>query len=267
MPGLAVALLLLAGAGAHDPATAAFRTSRAPLPLRLPSQLPARTVDVPILMYHRIDRADPTLPEITQSLTVDPQTFKLQMLWLPRHGRHTITQRRLFDALMHGARLPAHPVMVTFDDGYADVYQKAMPTLYRLRMHATSYVITDRISGGDPAFVTWRMLRGFERHGVEIGSHTVSHLDLPSLSEFQAMSQLGVSRRTLEERLGHPVQWLSYPGGATDDRIVGFARKVGYVLAVTTEPGDQQHASDPLRLKRYRILNTTGVSGLASLLG
>ena len=218
-------------------------------------------------MYHRIDKADPTLPAITRSLTVDPRTFRLQMLWLARHGRHTITQRRLFAALMHGARLPGHPVMITFDDGYADVYGKAMPTLYRLGMHATSYVITDRISGGDPAFVTWRMLRGFERHGVEIGSHTVSHLDLTSLDGRRALAQLGVSRRRLEERLGHPVQWLSYPGGATDARIVALARKAGYVLAVTTDPGEQQHADDPLRLKRFRILDTTGVAGLAALLG
>ncbi len=64
-----------------------------------------------------------------------------------------------------------------------------------------------------------------------------------------------------------PLQWLSYPGGATDDRIVAFARKVGYVLAVTTDPGEEQHASDPLRLRRYRILDSTGVAGLASLLG
>jgi len=218
-------------------------------------------------MYHRIDKADPTLPAITRSLTVDPRTFKLQMLWLARHGRHTITQRRLFDALMHGTPLPGHPVMITFDDGYADVYEKAMPTLYRLGMHATAYVITGRISGGDPAFLTWRMLRGFERHGVEIGSHTVSHLDLPSLDDKRALAQLGVSRRTLERRLGHPVQWLSYPGGATDGRIVALAEKAGYVLAVTTDPGEQQHADDPLRLKRFRILDTTGVAGLAALLG
>jgi peptidoglycan/xylan/chitin deacetylase (PgdA/CDA1 family) len=267
LPGLAVAALVLAGSGAYGTAAAAPRTTRAPSRLHLPSPLPSRTVDVPILMYHRIDKADGTLPEITRSLTVDPRTFKLQMLWLARHGRHTITQRQLFDALMHGARLPRRPVMITFDDGYADVYEKAMPTLYRLGMHATSYVITDRISGGDPAFVTWRMLRGFERHGVEIGSHTVSHLDLTSLSEFQAMSQLGVSRRRLEERLGHPVQWLSYPGGANDARIVAFAKKTGYVLAVTTDPGEEQHADDPLRLKRFRILDTTGVAGLAALLG
>ena len=264
MPGLAVAVLLLAGAGAPHTATAA---PRAEPPLQLPTPLPSRTVDVPILMYHRIDRADPTLPEITRSLSVDPQTFKGQMLWLAHHGWHTITQRRLFDALMRGTPLPEHPVLITFDDGYADVYKNAMPTLSSLGMHATSYVITDRVSGNDPAFVTWRMLRGFERHGVEIGSHTVSHPDLPSLSEFQAMSQLGVSRRALEQRLGHPVQWLSYPGGATDDRIVAFARKVGYVLAVTTDPGEEQHASDPLRLRRYRILDSTGVAGLASLLG
>src|SRR5262249_41076209 len=128
--------------------------------LTLPSSLPNRTLTVPILMYHRIDVVKPSLPAITQRLTVDPRVFERQLEWLRGHGWHTTPQLQLFDALEHGGPLPSKPVVLTFDDGYRDVFGKAMPILTRLHMRATAYVITGRISGPDPSFLTWGMVEG-----------------------------------------------------------------------------------------------------------
>jgi peptidoglycan/xylan/chitin deacetylase (PgdA/CDA1 family) len=217
-------------------------------------------------MYHRIDIVKPTLPEITQRLTVDPGVFAEQMKWLRRHGYHTVTQLQAFDALEHGARLPSRPIMITFDDGYRDVWGKASPILERLHMVATAYVITDRISGPDPSFLTWGDLRNLERRHIAIGSHTVTHADLTSLSDTQALEELRSSRAVLQAHLGHPVQWFAYPAGREDARIVDLVRRSGYVLAVTTQPGSLQSAADPLTLHRYEILDTTGVGGLAAML-
>jgi peptidoglycan/xylan/chitin deacetylase (PgdA/CDA1 family) len=267
-------LLLLVGCGGHPrlaptlstpTATRAARPAPRPrAPLRLPEQLPHRVVRLPILMYHRIDYLRPSLPAITLRLTVDPRTFTAQMRWLADHRFHAITQLQLFDALTRGASLPPHPVMVTFDDGYRDVLGKAAPTLERLRMPATAYVITDRISAGDPSFLTWPELRTLERDRIEIGSHTVTHRDLPSLDDTAALAELANSRRVLEQRLGHPVQWLAYPAGRQDQRIVALAHRTGYVLAVTTRPGSDQRADDPLELHRYEVLDTTSLAALAS---
>jgi peptidoglycan/xylan/chitin deacetylase (PgdA/CDA1 family) len=257
LAAVALAALVLAGPAASAP-------TRDPGRLTLPSPLPTRTVHVPILMYHRIDALLPTLPAITRSLTVDPKTFTQQMTWLVVHHRHTITQRQLFAALMDGKPLPAHPVMITFDDGYRDVYQRALPILERLHLRATAYVITDRISGPDPSFLDWQMLRWLERAGVAIGSHTVSHVDLTSLGDREALAELVHSRQVLEHHLGHPVQWLSYPGGSENAHVVALARTAGYVLAVTTQPGADQSASAPLELHRYRVLDTTALSQFAA---
>jgi hypothetical protein len=70
----------------------------------------------------------------------------------------------------------------------------------------------------------------------------------------------------LERRLGHPVQWLSYPGGTVDGSVLDQVREAGYVLAATTESGTTQSAQDPLGLQRIRITDTTGVRGLAAAL-
>jgi peptidoglycan/xylan/chitin deacetylase (PgdA/CDA1 family) len=234
--------------------------------LRLPQPLPARTIDLPVLMYHRVGPVLPTLPPITQRLTVSSEDFAAQMVWLRAHGFHAVSARQAWEALEHGKPLPPKPVMITFDDGYRDVLWHAAPVLHRLRMPATAFVITDRISGGDTSFLTWPQLARLERLGVTIGSHTVTHPDLTTLSAAGAQAELRGSRRVLEQHLGHPVQWLAYPAGAEDASVVALARKAGYVLAVTTDPGSLQSASEPLLLHRYEVLDTTGGGGLAGLL-
>jgi peptidoglycan/xylan/chitin deacetylase (PgdA/CDA1 family) len=235
--------------------------------LRLPASLPTRTIALPILMYHRIDVLRPTLPAMTHRLTVAPADFAAQMAWLKRAGFHPVTERQAFEALEHGARLPSKPIMISFDDGYRDVLEYASPVLARLGMPATAYVITGRISGSDPSFLTWKNLRVLEQRGIEIGSHTVTHADLTQLPDAQAMSELCDSRAALERRLGHPVQWFAYPYGREDARVAELAHRAGYVLAVTTRSGSTQSAASPLELHRYEVLDTTGASGLASLLG
>jgi peptidoglycan/xylan/chitin deacetylase (PgdA/CDA1 family) len=241
----------------------------APAPIRrlvLPASLPSRTLSVPILMYHRIDVLRPSLPAITRSLTVEPADFAAQMRWLRSHGYHAVTQQQLFAALEQGKALPAKPVAITFDDGYRDVLANAAPVLRRLGMPATAYVITGRISGSDVSFLSWRQLKALEEAGVQIGSHTVDHAELPGLTDPAALQELIQSRLALERHLGHPVQWFAYPAGRFDARTETLVRQAGYVLAVTTEPGSAQSARSPLALHRYEVLDTTGVSGLAAML-
>jgi peptidoglycan/xylan/chitin deacetylase (PgdA/CDA1 family) len=218
-------------------------------------------------MYHRVDVLRPTLPAMTYRLTVAPADFAAQMRWLKAHRFHAVTQRQVFEALEHGAPLPRKPIVITFDDGYRDVLGKASPVLARLQMPATAYVITERISAGDPSFLTWGNLRALEQRGICIGSHTVTHSELTLLSDRQASAELRHARRILEHHLGHPVQWLAYPAGREDARIVNLARNAGYVLAVTTHPGAEQSATKSLELHRYEVLDSTHIGGLAQMLG
>jgi peptidoglycan/xylan/chitin deacetylase (PgdA/CDA1 family) len=235
--------------------------------LTLPDPLPARAVELPILMYHRINVTTPATPAASRGLTVDPADFERQMRWLKRHGYRTVTQREVFDALFRRRSLGQRPILITFDDGYRDVFFRASPVLHRLGFTATAYVVSGRISSGDPSFLTWGMLRGLEKRGIEIGSHTVRHRDLTGISTRDAFSELLASRLALERRLGHAVQWLAYPFGRYDGRVEQLARRAGYVLATTTQPGVRQSARAPLALRRLRVLDSTGVTGLAAMLG
>jgi Polysaccharide deacetylase len=95
----------------------------------------------------------------------------------------------------------------------------------------------------------------------------VAHHDMTSLSDAEMLEDLKSSRRALERKLGHRAPWLAYPFGAYDERVERLTRRAGYLLAVTTRPGTVQSAGQPFALPRLRILDTTGVRGLAALLG
>jgi peptidoglycan/xylan/chitin deacetylase (PgdA/CDA1 family) len=216
-------------------------------------------------MYHRIDRQTARLSQLTRILTVTPAAFAAQMAWLVRHRFHAVTQEQAYAALFKGHALPPRPVLITFDDGYRDVYTYALPILRRLHLAATEYVITGRISGRDPSFLTWGELRQAQREGLEIGSHTVTHRPLPALPASDMRQELVASRRVLEQRLGHPVQWFAYPYGSLNRVTVAAVRAAGYVLAVTTQGGTHQAARHPLQLHRYEIRGDVGVADLAAI--
>ncbi len=277
--GTSVGLHVAAGPSAADAATGGKAVERAaaagvkpvkevPL-LELPDPLPERTLQVPILMYHRIAVLNGDEPAVTTGLTVDPGEFQLQMAWLHDHGYNTISQLELFQALEEGKPLPDKPIMLTFDDGYRGIATIAAPIMTQFGYSGTAYVITDRIAAkktAAPTWLTWSQLRILEQRGWDIGSHTVSHTEIPHMSPEAAMKTLRQSRFALERHLGHPVQWFCYPAGSVDQKSVDAVHKAGYVLATTTKSGDTLSAQDPLRLERIRVSNTTGVRGLAAAL-
>jgi peptidoglycan/xylan/chitin deacetylase (PgdA/CDA1 family) len=233
--------------------------------LVLPARSPARALEVPVLTYHRIGVAPADAAPVTRRLTVRPSELARQLLWLKQAGYRTITQRELYDALELGRPLPPKPLLITFDDGYREVLHTAAPLLERLGMRATAYVVSGRLSAGAP-FLDCAEARALERRGIEVGSHTVSHADLTTLGDAGAFRELQAARTALERCLDHPVQWLAYPYGAHDARVVGLARRAGYVLAVTTESGTQQDARAPLELRRLAVSDSTTVAELATAL-
>ena len=152
--------------------------------LTLPDPLPNRTLEVPILMYHRIAVLNGDEPSVTVGLTVDPGEFQLQMAWLHDQGYTTITQLQLYNALMKGAPLPDKPIMLTFDDGYRGIATVAAPMMSQFGFVGTAYIITDRIAQNRktaPTWLTWPQLRILEQRGVrcddDVGHYRYFRMD------------------------------------------------------------------------------------------
>jgi peptidoglycan/xylan/chitin deacetylase (PgdA/CDA1 family) len=131
--------------------------------------------------------------------------------------------------------------VLTFDDGTRDFLDNALPVLNELGLKATLFIVSGLMGGKR----TWKTLSGGEelppvplmtpdevkelhRQGFTIGSHTVSHAVLTSLSEADARRELNESRQTLHDLTGDPIEWFAYPYVALNDSIRGLVKDAGY---------------------------------------
>jgi len=221
--------------GAHDPVI-----------------LPGRsTVQVPILMYHYI-RVPPAYvaDRIGWGLSTSPDDFRQQMDYLDQHGYHPIT---LIDlrAYLNGSRpLPDRPVVLTFDDGYADLYTQAFPVLKRHRFKAVAYIVSGFV--GSPENVSPEQVREMDAYGIEIGAHTVSHVDLTK-SGGALSYQVAGSKAALEALVGHPVLDFCYPSGRFNAEVIQAVQAAGFQSATTTQSGATHTLNDRFAWSRVRV--------------
>lgn len=236
-------------------------TTSAPA-LIAPADVPARSVQVPVLTYHRVH----TLPAVGElDLIVDPSTFMAELKALKADDYHTIHQWQLFDALYRGAPLPPKPVIISVDDGYVEDVRTILPDLQRMHMVATFFVITGRTN--EPGFLDAAQIRQLDRAGMDVGDHTSHHVDLAQLSPGQLASETAGSRRTLQAILGHPVYYFAYPFGAYDAAVLRALHSAGFMMAYTTAGGTTESTAAPLTMPRIHVGRGETPAGLISLLG
>lgn len=228
-----------------------------------PPPSPPRSVKLPTLMFHHVGEAPPGADETRTGLTVSAADFEAMMSYLKQAGYQPVSQTQLFKSLFQGTDLPPQPVLLTFDDGYLDNYEVAAPILEKYGFTATMNVVTDKV--GTPEYISWEQVTALEERGMDIGSHTCSHPDLTTLSAADLRHELFDSAAAIQSHLGHPVYWLCYPAGEYDDDVTRYARDAGYLLALTTEPGEQQSSDAPYAIMRYRVRNDTGLEGFKEL--
>ena len=224
---------------------------------------PPVLVKVPVLMYHHIGEPPPGADRLRRALTVPAQAFEQQMAYLAQAGYNPVTQTQLFKALYYGQPLPPKPVMLTFDDGYQDSYTVAAPILAKHSFPATFYILTGSV--GDAGYMDWRQIIELDQRGMDIGSHTISHKDLTRISPEERRRQLFYSAIRLYQKLGHPVYWFCYPSGKYNEAVETRVNEAGYLLATTTDPGEQQSSQSPYAIPRYRMEAGTGMDRFIQL--
>jgi len=213
-----------------------------------------RVTFAPILMFHyiRVDRNPYDYLGIR--LSVAPSTFSSEMALLHRYGYHTITLTQLADHIRYGRPLPRKRVVLTFDDGYEDQYKHALPVLRRYGFRATFFIVSGFVNR--PRYMTWRQIKQLDRDGMEIGVHTVSHLDLTTLPTRFLWHQIYGAKLAIEWHLRHPVRVFAYPSGAFDGAVLADVRRAGFIAAASTLPGTLHAERTLLYLYRVRILNS-----------
>lgn len=159
--------------------------------------------------------------------------------------------------------LPHSPVVLTFDDGFADFYQNAFPLLQKYEFPATLYITTgyvDRSSEwlsslyeGNRRMLTWDQINELNQYGIECGSHSHTHPELDILSKAGAQWEISYSKRILEDKLGRPVQSFAYPHGYFSKITRNLVREAGYASACAVKNAFSASHDDRFALSRIDV--------------
>lgn len=219
---------------------------------------------VPILTYHQIE-APPPRGTPYRSLVVSPGAFARQMGLLKLLGYTGLSMSALQPYLVgekHGK-----VVGITFDDGYVNNLQYALPVLQGHGFSATCYMVSGQMAGTNvwdqgkavPAkpLMDAAQLRAWVAGGQELGAHTVTHADLPALAPAAALEEIVGCKRVLEAVIGSLVTQFCYPYGRFTPQHVAAVREAGYAAATTTSRGRTRASDDMWQLPRVPVHQST----------
>jgi peptidoglycan/xylan/chitin deacetylase (PgdA/CDA1 family) len=211
---------------------------------------------LPILTYHHVG---PAKRGVHPLLTVSPDDFAEQIDWLARHGYSPIRTSDWTRWLAESRPLPKKPVLITFDDGYADIAQYALPTLSHYGFTAVVYIITglvgktnewdQRLGWGELRLMTAQQIKKWAAKGIEIGSHTRDHPDLRSLSQSELEDQVFGSAADLQQILGITPTSFAYPFGHFNQTVRDCVARA-YQTSVTVVERLCSDQDDPWQMPR-----------------
>ncbi|TMD58669.1 MAG: hypothetical protein E6I87_11475 [Chloroflexi bacterium] len=207
-----------------------------------------------ILFYHRISNDH-------DDLAVTPERFRDQMEFLASAGYRVLDVVQADDLLVR-ERLPEPLIALSFDDGYLDVAQHALPILEKYGFRATVFVVTGAMDGTaafhwykrQPAVMSWTDITKLDHDSpFRFEPHSVTHPNLLTQGEDDVRNEIFNSKAALEQRLGRSVSAFCYPGGLFGHRERALVVAAGYRMAVSCEPGINVPAGDRFALRRIQV--------------
>lgn len=220
---------------------------------------------IPILMYHQIDKP-PQRGTALRGLIVAPSSFAWQMRLLRWMGFQGLSMRDL-EPYLQGEK-QGKVVGITFDDGYQNNLDNALPILLKNGFTATCYAVSSLIGGTnlwdkgkveEKPLMTLENWRTWRDAGMDIGSHTRTHADLTGLSADEARNEITLSKRELEDSIGCEVRHFCYPYGLFTPLHSAMTKESGFITATTTQRGRVVAGDDLYTLRRILITRSTNV--------
>jgi peptidoglycan/xylan/chitin deacetylase (PgdA/CDA1 family) len=214
-------------------------------------------------MYHNIGA--PPQGARLRNLYVRKGAFARQMLLLRLLGYQGLSMSAAMPYLR--GEKQGRVAVITFDDGYVDTLEDALPILQKHGFSATCYVISQRTghyNEWDAASLNVRkslmndeQIRAWHAAGMEVGAHSRTHPRLTSCNDTELQDEIAGSKADLETLLGQPIKQFCYPYGDLDERVVAATRQAGFDAATTVQRGRAQAGDDPMLFRRVLVSGST----------
>jgi len=201
---------------------------------------------ISVLLYHRFD--EDRFPTTTTSSA----QFEQHMAYLKSHGYTVLSLDQLADCVEGRRSTPEKAVVITIDDGFISEYEKAVPVLRRYGFPFSIFVFTNAV--GRKNYMSWEQLRRMEAFGGEAGCHTHTHPRLINLKPEQVQREIMGSKEIMERNLGHAVRFFAYPYGQYDETVRSAAKRAGFRLMLSSDPGSVGAGADSDRIPRQAVV-------------
>lgn len=215
---------------------------------------------VSILMYHMVTEPQ---SETEARLCRTPADFRRDMEQIRAAGYTVLSLKDVLEGLSGTRTLPQRAAAITFDDGVACVLEKALPILQEFGYPSTAFIVSGLVgqhnAWGDAFGLPRRRLltrtetKALADEGVDIGSHTVSHIWLEKAQSDLIVREVRDSKAALEDMTGRPVLHFAYPFGSWNAAVKRAVIDAGYTGACSTLPGRTRQGADPFLLCRSEI--------------
>jgi len=192
------------------------------------------TKKIPVLMFHNISEIK------GEKSSVFYKDFYNQIKFLTILGYKCVNLKNIDDNELN------KKIIITFDDGYENIYKLAMPILNEFNQKATCFIVKNQING----FNLWDsnrtdykkyklmnldQIHEWDEKGFEIGAHTLDHVNLTKLTTEKKNKQINDPISFFYDKLNISIKSFSYPFGSYDDECIDLLKE-NYKYAVTTKP-------------------------------
>jgi peptidoglycan/xylan/chitin deacetylase (PgdA/CDA1 family) len=209
-------------------------------------------VYLPVLMYHHVQSSDAAKANNQVALTVTTDVFRAQMQKLKEKGYSSVSPADLAAFFDSGATFAKKSILITFDDGYGDFSQNALPILREFGFKALVFLPTGLV--GNPGYLSWGEIGGISGDTF-FGNHTWSHKNVKQ-EEGTLRREIETADTQLFERGLNIPKVFAYPYGFSNGDSKKILSELGYSLAFTTKPGSILCKKQRFDLPRVRIGNS-----------
>ena len=206
---------------------------------------------IPVLMYHHIGELPKGSDQIRAGLTISKDEFSQQLNQLYNNGYRTVTLREFMNFLEYNESLPDKSIMITFDDGYKDAFENAIPLLQEHSYKAVFAIITNFIDR--PEYATWGDVSLAYQNGFDIVSHSQTHFDAYNVDAERLREEMAQSRQDIFDHLYFWTDVFIYPFGHFTLEEEKIASNLGFRAAFTTKPGLVSFGTNRFELPRVRV--------------